>query len=211
MVVDGASASTTIPMDNAAILYSPFNWGVASGSAKTINAGAYFRVIFSGNTAALTTTTAAFSGPYAQFWTRVDGGPLQQHVTQPGAQTHVVDFGTPVGATAKHLLEVVVKSTTERAERWFTQVRSQCGNQSLGGPDDVLVHTRIKAHLPSPSLLTAGDWRGLHWPLAGRRGHCGVATSQAQGTTSLCRVCCERALLHDSQVDQLTSAACHWF
>jgi hypothetical protein len=37
-------AQTTIKMDNAAILYSPFNWAVTSHNAKTINSGAYFKV-----------------------------------------------------------------------------------------------------------------------------------------------------------------------
>jgi len=41
-------SSNTVSMDNAAILYSPFNWGVSAKSAKTINSGAYFKVLFWG-------------------------------------------------------------------------------------------------------------------------------------------------------------------
>ena len=118
--------ATDISMDDDAILYSPFNWQVTpQHSAKTINPGAYFRVIFSGQSAVLhtnTTASASGNGPYSQFWTRVDGGPLQQHVLQPGVGDYTVQLGPPFSASPNHLLEVVVKSTSETIDRWNQQV-----------------------------------------------------------------------------------------
>ena len=116
-----AADSVTVGMDNAAILYSPYNWAVRNGAAKTINSGAYFRVIFSGQSAVLTTNTSGSVGPFPQFWTRVDGGPLQQHVLAPGDPEFTVALGPPYSSSPKHLLEVIVKSTSETVDRWSPQ------------------------------------------------------------------------------------------
>eukprot|EP00750_Incisomonas_marina_P031932 INCI8538.2.p1 GENE.INCI8538.2~~INCI8538.2.p1 ORF type:complete len:371 (-),score=54.98 INCI8538.2:142-1254(-) len=116
----GAAAS--VAMNDSSIVYSPFNWHVDGGVAKTINAGAYFRVIFSGQTAVLhTNTSGSHEGPYSQFWTRVDGGPLQQHTLAPGNPDFPIALGPPFSASPNHLLEVIVKSTSETIDRWNQQ------------------------------------------------------------------------------------------
>ncbi len=51
---------------------------MTAGSAKTINAGAYFKVLFSGASCRLTTDTSANLKPYSQFWARVGGGVFTQ-------------------------------------------------------------------------------------------------------------------------------------
>ena len=60
-------ATTTVAMNHPAILYSPFNWGVTAEAAKTINAGAYFKVLFSGTSCRLTTDTSANGKPCSPF------------------------------------------------------------------------------------------------------------------------------------------------
>ena len=121
--------SVMISMNNAAIVFSPFTWAVNSSRAKTINAGAYFRLIFSGQRCVLHTDTqhaggwSGLHGPvYSEFYTRVDGGPLQgPHLTTPGNPSFNVSLGPPFGprsSSPNHLLEVVVKATSETVNRW---------------------------------------------------------------------------------------------
>ena len=120
------AASTELTMTDPSILYSPYNWVVANGTAKTINSGAYFRVVFSGATCVLHTDTssATLAQPFSQFWARVDGGPLQQFVLAPGSPSFNVSLGPDYATThsvTHHFLEVIVKSTTETRSRWAPQ------------------------------------------------------------------------------------------
>jgi lysophospholipase L1-like esterase len=112
------ATANSIAMDNAAILYSPFNWGVTPQAAKTINAGAYFKVLFSGTSCRLTTDPSANAKPYSQFWARVDGGPFTQYTLDPTNSTFAVATGL---VKRKHILEVVIKSTSETIDRWVRQ------------------------------------------------------------------------------------------
>jgi hypothetical protein len=105
-------------MDNAAILYSPFNWGVTAQSAKTINSGAYFKVLFGGTSCRLTSDTSSNLPPYSEFWARVDGGPVTQYALSSGNPMFTVATGL---VNRKHLLEVVIKSTSETIDRWTKQ------------------------------------------------------------------------------------------
>ena len=113
-------------MAHPAILYAPYVWLVQNGSAKTINSGAYWRVVFSGSTCVLHTDTssATLAQPFSQFWARVDGGPLQQFVLAPGNPSFNVTLAPDYATThsvAHHFLEVIVKSTTETRSRWAPQ------------------------------------------------------------------------------------------
>ena len=121
----GAPENETIvmSMDEAAILYSPYTWAVRNGTAKTINPGAYFRVVFSGSSCRLHAASGGSPMP-SQIWTRVDGGPLQQHVLDADAATVTVldvALGPPFSASQRHALEVIVKSSTETQDRWEQQ------------------------------------------------------------------------------------------
>ena len=101
----GSAGSSIVAMDDPAILYSPYTWAVdANAGAKTINPGAYFRVLFTGHSVILRTDTSALRGPFSQFWTRVDGGPLEQHVLSPGNPSFNISFSstsipTPVSSS----------------------------------------------------------------------------------------------------------------
>jgi hypothetical protein len=115
-----ATTYTTIEMDNPAILYSPFNWAVTSHGAKTINSGAYFKVFFSGTSCQLATNTSedAGAGLFPQFLVRIDGGSFTRYELSPGNPVFTVASGR---ANHKHLLEVLVKSTSEFVNRWTPQ------------------------------------------------------------------------------------------
>lgn len=113
------ASDLVLSMNDSSILYSPYNWGGQErGIARTINSGAYFRVQFTGTSCVLHTDTSAMPDMFSQIWTRVDGGPLQQHVLSTGNPSLDVSFGPPFTASNNHLLEVIVKSTTETRERW---------------------------------------------------------------------------------------------
>jgi hypothetical protein len=74
--------------------------------------------------------------PYSQFWTRVDGGPLIAHTVAPGTPTYNVSLCDPTcTASPTHLLEVIVKSTSETIPRW------------------VATHQASSLHLPSPCRI----------------------------------------------------------
>ncbi len=119
--MDGAtSPSVLIPPDHGAWLYSPYTWTTpTSRSAATINAGAYLRVLFSGPSAALRFDVGANRVPLSQVYTRIDGyeagSPWRRAVVAPAIEA-VVPAET--AALPFHLLELVVKSTSEGVNRW---------------------------------------------------------------------------------------------
>jgi len=118
----GAASAETIAMNDPGILYSPYTWSVNGSAAKTINPGAYFSTIITGQSIVLNTDTTGLLPPYPQFWTRVDGGPQVRHVLVPGNPTFNVSLCEPTcSASPKHLLQVVIKSETETKSRWAPQ------------------------------------------------------------------------------------------
>lgn len=115
-----AAASATKAPNDAGILYSPYTWLVGSGSAKTINAGAYLRTLFSGASCTLNFDMTGLVAPYPRIVTRVDGATRQVAtlaatvaVTMPSGQTN-----------AQHLLEMVVDTTDAAQDRWVSQTSS---------------------------------------------------------------------------------------
>jgi lysophospholipase L1-like esterase len=113
--VASGSSSTVILPNSAAIIYSPYNWVVTGTSASTINSGAYFRTIFSGTSAALLTNTVNDEAPYSELWVRIDGDAWQELTIAAGNPTLSIASGLQ---SRNHLLEVIVKSTSETISRW---------------------------------------------------------------------------------------------
>jgi hypothetical protein len=106
------------------ILFSPYNWYVTNSSAETINSGAYFRTLVGGSKTCGIGLIIGTATPYSQCWARFDSGNWQEYVpTTSGAQTWSLTL--PNGTTTnKHLLEFVIKSTTETQDRWNNQTTS---------------------------------------------------------------------------------------
>lgn len=111
--------SNTISPDNANIVYSPYNWKVTNSVAKTINAGAYLRMLFTGNSITINSDLTGLSAPYSQLWYRIDGYGGWTLVTNQASI--VCEMPTETSSWEAHLLELVVKSTTEVNDRWNTQ------------------------------------------------------------------------------------------
>ena len=113
----GAFAASVGPGD-ATILYSPYTWDVQAGTATAANAGASFRMLFTGTTCVLNFNVSAMVSPASQIWWRIDNGPWTQAVVAA-----TVTCGVPVATAGNadvpyHLIEVIVKSMTETQNRW---------------------------------------------------------------------------------------------
>lgn len=110
----------TINPTEANIAFSPYTWKVSGGTAKTINAGAYFRTtLVLSQTCNLKFDLTGILTPLPQIEYRIDGfGPwLYADI----AASVTLTFPSATSAYANHFLEVVVKSTTENQPRWTTQ------------------------------------------------------------------------------------------
>jgi hypothetical protein len=110
---------TTYTANSSAFTYSPYAWAVTSASASTINSASSFRTLFSGSFLNLTFDVSSMVVPASQLYWRVDNGPLT-----PTTISSVIPITIFLTDVPYHTLEVMVKSTTERANRWFTGVNS---------------------------------------------------------------------------------------
>jgi hypothetical protein len=136
-----ASASSTNPANSAGISYSPYNWNVNSTRAKTINAGAYFKTIFTGASCTLNFDLTGISTPYPYLVIRVDRTTLQRVQI---ASTVSVTMPTGQDNTS-HLLEVVVDSTTETVNRWTSQANAvQLTGITLASGSETLTAPQVK-------------------------------------------------------------------
>lgn len=118
--VDSAN-DTVLAANDPSIQYSPFNWSVGSASAVTINAGAYLRTMFTGNVCSMNFDLSTSAAPVSEIYWRVDGyeagGPWTR--TVPGANVTCTP-PSDLSAAPWHMLEMVVKSTSETINRWNT-------------------------------------------------------------------------------------------
>ncbi len=143
--------TTTIAPNNAAILYSPYNWTTAAGYARTINAGAYFRTIFSGTSAVLTTDTSADASPYPRLACRVDSQAWVFFTLAASNPNLTVATGL---ASRSHLLECIVEATSEFVTRW------QASPQSLVSLTGLVLDASATVTAPvrrTKNILAYGD------------------------------------------------------
>jgi lysophospholipase L1-like esterase len=117
-----ATANNALSNGTANVLFSPYNWDIQASSAKTINAGAYFKAIFGGTTCTLNFDMTGIASPLPQISYRVDR--FGAWISVPIAATVVITIPSDTADYANkggHLLEVLVKSMTETQARWSTQ------------------------------------------------------------------------------------------
>ena len=116
--VGGAPTYVAIAPNDAAMLYSPLGWNVTGTAATSANAGAAFRVLFSGASCMLGFDVSAMVSPASQLWWRIDTGAWTQ-ASVAATITCAIPAATAGNADVPfHLLEVVVKSITETQNRW---------------------------------------------------------------------------------------------
>lgn len=110
ITVSAPPSTVTVTPDNAAIVYSPYNWQVTALAATTWNPGAYFRTLFTGAACAVTFDMSVAVVPYSQFWWRVDNGPWTLASVAASVALNIPAITTNNAAVPFHRLEVVVKS-----------------------------------------------------------------------------------------------------
>jgi hypothetical protein len=114
---DSNSASTTIAPNDANIIYSPFNWDVQAGRAKTINPGAYLRATIDGSPTLITATfDVASVTDLPTFAYRVNDGPLTQATVAATVPLTIPSDN----AWASCAVEIVVTANDFNANRWTT-------------------------------------------------------------------------------------------
>ena len=108
--------------DQTKVVFSPLNWNVSAGNAKTINPGAYFRTIFGGTSCTLQFDMTGILTPLPQISYRVDGYGAWTTVDIAASVALTIPSDTAGWANAGgRLLEVRFKSMTETQLRWATQ------------------------------------------------------------------------------------------
>lgn len=110
----------SIAPNDAGLVYSPLNWNVSGASAITANAGAYFRTLFTGASCVLNFDASGMVTPASQIWWRIDCGPWTKAAVASTVTLTVPSDTLTDGDVSYHLLEVVVKATTETQNRWNT-------------------------------------------------------------------------------------------
>jgi hypothetical protein len=120
-------AATAAPVrlspSDANLTYSPYAWLVNGSTATTLNTGANFRLLFTGNSLNITFDTTMMVSPASQLYYRVDNGPQTPFTVGPSIPV-AVPFNLTQGGVPYHLLTVSVKSMTETANRWAAGVPS---------------------------------------------------------------------------------------
>jgi hypothetical protein len=126
----GEDRVSTIAPNDPNIAYSPYTWLVTSQMAKTINAGAYLRVAFTGTPATLAATFDVSAGNYSpRVAIRYDGGPWQESQVASAsvsiALTQTIPADTNIYNTwGTHVVEIVFIASSEGVERWTTQMNA---------------------------------------------------------------------------------------
>lgn len=112
---NSVTPSATNLYNQANILFSPYNWNVQSGFAAAVNVGAYLKFNFGGSSCALAFDTSGLAGVFPQIEYRVDGGPWNVATV---ASSVTVTMNSNTTGFANHLLELVVKGSSEFSNRW---------------------------------------------------------------------------------------------
>lgn len=118
-VTNNIAAPAVGAYDPTKILFSPYNWDVQAGYAKTINGGAYFKTAFGGTSCTLAFDLTGVATPYPKLTYRLDEhGPW---ATVDLAASIVIAMPSDTAGYANHFLEVLVRSTSESNSRWNPQ------------------------------------------------------------------------------------------
>ena len=148
------SVGSAVGFDQTKVVFSPLNWNVGTGTAKTINPGAYFRTIFGGTSCTLQFDMTGIQTPLPQISYRVDGYGAWTTVDVAASVALTIPSDTAGWANAGgRLLEVRFKSMTETQLRWATQATAL----SLVG---IVLDSTKALTLPSKrprSMLFLGD------------------------------------------------------
>lgn len=121
---------TTIVPNDSNIAYSPYTWLVTAQMAKTINAGAYLRVAFTGTPTTLTATFDVSAGNYSpRVAIRYDGGPWQESQVAGTSVSIALALTSPADPNiydtwGTHVVEIMLIASSEGVDRWASQLNA---------------------------------------------------------------------------------------
>ena len=150
----GLATALRLAPNDPTLTYSPYQWLVNGSTATTLNTGANFRVLFTGDSLNITFDTSLMVAPPTQLYYSVDNGARTPFIVGPSIAV-AVPVNLTHGDVPYHLLTVMVKSMTERAERWaaggastrvvFTGLELEAGATSAAIVDsaqNILIYVR---------------------------------------------------------------------
>ncbi len=147
------AAPIAVAPTDPALSYSAYHWQITAGAATTVNPGASFRCLFAGTVLTLTFNISMMVSPPSQLLITVDNGAPQQVSLTSASIAVAIPANNTHGDVPYHSLEVFVKSTTERANRWLAGVPST--RVVLTG---LVTDGPLAAWLPAPArVLVYGD------------------------------------------------------
>ena len=122
-VVTPSGITHTFHANDTNLFYSPFVWHINATAASTINSGAYVRLLFSGTFLNFMFDVTNMVTPTSELYWRVDNGPATVSLVRPRV-TVVIPPNNTANTVPFHTVELMVKSTTERANRWASSGNS---------------------------------------------------------------------------------------
>lgn len=154
LTATSGSFTALLAPNDAALLYTPYTWNIQPAAATTANAGAGFRILFTGSTCTLNFNVASMASPASQIWWRIDNGPWTQSTLAATIACTIpaITAGNP--DVPYHLLEVIVKSMTETQNRWTAGTSTRVIFTGIGLATGAAVATPLAAPL---NLLIYGD------------------------------------------------------
>ncbi len=132
--------------NDSTIFYSPGNWAhQGASSMESVNAGAYFRTIFSGTACTLNFDVSADGAPLSEVYVSVDSAtPVKSNIAS------TLDC-TPTSTNAEHSIELTVKSTSQALNRWNPPPKTGIlfTSMTLG----IGAYTRMPSVLPCQGII----------------------------------------------------------
>ncbi|MDF2990819.1 MAG: hypothetical protein K0S37_1333 [Microbacterium sp.] len=152
---------TVFAHNNAAIVYSPWNWHIDGTRALTNNSGAYFKTLITGSPTGITLNfdVSSMIADATKIAYRIDRTGGWQVVSV--AATVTVPLPARTSAWQKHMLEVVMIASSDGSNRWaspYVTAVKFTGIDVTGGTPTLVAPT--KAPLTATVLgdsITEGD------------------------------------------------------
>jgi len=122
-LVATTSASQVYRPNDPNIYYSPFAWHVDGNSSSTINSASYVRFMASGSFLNFKFDVSNMVTPISEIYWTVDQGPKTLSLVMDSVSV-VIPPNNTAHTVPYHTIELFVKSTTERANRWSATGKS---------------------------------------------------------------------------------------
>ena len=147
------TSSTMYAPSDENVYYSPYVWKVTNSGAATINSGAYMRFLFSGSYLNFHFDVSNMANPASEVYWTVDNGPKTPSLVLPTVSVQIPPNNTNAQSIPYHSVELFVKSTTERAQRW-----SASGGQTRVNVTGIETDGVLASWVPSDvNVLIYGD------------------------------------------------------